>query len=144
MTPNQVLVMIRRALTFYQDERIKSAQKLIGVDGQEQLELTTEEDGKLQTWILDAESILTAEYNQKSLSEMAKQVYQVAKDWQREGDSADEDMQGAYDSDAKDLNGIGLLIQTGKLDEARQKVRNLDTIVRDQVPDDVWDFLFPD
>jgi len=43
--------------------------------------------------------------------------------------------------DASDLKKIARMIETGKLDAARAAIRHLDTIVRDAMPQEVWDGL---
>ena len=47
----------------------------------------------------------------------------------------------AYKKDREDLNIILGLCQAGNYKVAFERVQSLDTVVRDQVPDSVWDFL---
>lgn len=44
-------------------------------------------------------------------------------------------------ADCKDLRKIASLIRTEKFTEARSAIRNLDTLVREYIPQDVWDWL---
>jgi hypothetical protein len=46
-----------------------------------------------------------------------------------------------YSDDANDLKEIGLLISSGRFDEAAKKADLLDTLVREYIPAKVWDFL---
>lgn len=59
------------------------------------------------------------------------------KDFFPPGDS----IQKAYAADRKELRKIYHLFKIGKYKEADEKVSHLDTIVRDQIPVDVYDFL---
>lgn len=44
-------------------------------------------------------------------------------------------------TDASDLYAIGTLLKKGQVSQAKNLAWSLDTIVRDEIPDDVWDFL---
>jgi hypothetical protein len=46
-----------------------------------------------------------------------------------------------YDDDAKDLYAIAALIDAGSFVEALSKSQRLDTVVRETIPDNVWDWL---
>ena len=43
--------------------------------------------------------------------------------------------------DASDLYSIGTLIKKGQVNQARNLAYSLDTIVRDEIPQNIWDFL---
>ena len=53
-------------------------------------------------------------------------------------DTADAHMKKAYAADRKGLKNVLNLFKKGKLKEAYQVAWDLDTIVRDQIPDKVW------
>jgi hypothetical protein len=43
-----------------------------------------------------------------------------------------------YEQDAKDLQKIARLVRKGKLEQALDKIDNLDTAVRDEIPNSFW------
>ena len=44
-------------------------------------------------------------------------------------------------TDASDLYAVGTLLKKGQVSQAKTLAWSLDTIVRDEIPDDVWNFL---
>lgn len=62
-------------------------------------------------------------------------------EWGPDADAPDDGMLRCGAEDAKDLRVIGETIAAGDILEARKSVEWLDTIVRDSVPDAVWDYV---
>jgi ribosomal protein L32E len=56
-------------------------------------------------------------------------------------DTDEEDMLRMYREDLKDLKKIRTLIKNRKFKEAWKKARGLDTAVREEIPDNVYEFL---
>lgn len=72
--------------------------------------------------------------------EFVKALVRVARSWEMEA-FEDTSIGVSYLCDAKDLREIALLLARGEERKAQQKAYNLDTIVRDSIPDHVWEFL---
>lgn len=53
----------------------------------------------------------------------------------------DADMRKGGREDAADMNKIATMIATGKLKAAKSAIAHLDTVVREQIPQQVWDGL---
>jgi len=53
----------------------------------------------------------------------------------------DVDFANCYRSDAKDLREVSTLVRRGKVKEAALAAEQLDTLVRELIPDDCWDYL---
>lgn len=52
--------------------------------------------------------------------------------------SDDKSMQQCYRSDGRDLRAIATLIRSGNIEQARRDINHLDTLVREVVPESVW------
>jgi hypothetical protein len=75
---------------------------------------------------------------------LAEQLKQVAAAWQKEGTTnfkKDAHMLSVYASDSKDLLAIHSLFAKGQDKAAAQKASKLDTIIREQIPTELWDHL---
>lgn len=65
----------------------------------------------------------------------SKKVAAAADGWEAKATIFDDD---SYLSDAKDLREISVLLADGDIDEAKERIASLDTIVRDEIPDSVY------
>lgn len=71
---------------------------------------------------------------------MIKDFERAIKNWRHEPDD-DQEMIDCYSDDRKDLKHALKLMTLGMYEQAWDIVAGLDTIVRDQVPEDVYNFL---
>ena len=67
--------------------------------------------------------------------------------WERQGQEAgrdgDVELAAGYAEDVADLRAILRLIETGALHEAAEAIDCLDTLVRDQIPQRLYDAVVP-
>ena len=67
--------------------------------------------------------------------------------WERQGEEAgrdgDVELAAAYTEDAAELRSILRLIEAGALHEAAEAIDCLDTLVRDQLPQRLYDAVVP-
>jgi len=73
-------------------------------------------------------------YKEQALSAYSQQLERFA---------ADEDMLDVFSDDCFDHLMVADLVRDGELDEARRRLRSMDTVARYNCPDKVYDFLFP-
>lgn len=67
-------------------------------------------------------------------------MYEVSDTYARDFDHMD-DLRDTIRADMHDLRAIAVLINENKLAEAKEAVYNLDTLVRDYVPSNVYKWL---
>ena len=76
-----------------------------------------------------------------------EQFRQSIESWERQGPEAgrdgDTEQAAGYAEDVVDLRAILHLIETGALHEAAEAIDCLDTLVRDQLPQRLYDALVP-
>ena len=76
-----------------------------------------------------------------------EQFRQSIESWERQGQEAgrdgDAELAAGYAEDVADLRAILRLIETGALDEAAEAIDRLDTLIRDQIPDRLYDLVVP-
>ncbi len=76
-----------------------------------------------------------------------EQFRQSIKSWERQGQEAGRDGDGelaaGYAEDVADLRAILRLIETGALDEAAEAIDCLDTMVRNQLPQRLYESVVP-
>ena len=76
-----------------------------------------------------------------------EQFRQSIESWERQGKEAgrdgDVELAAGYAEDVADLRAILRLIETGALDEAAEAIDCLDTLVRDQLPQRLYDAVVP-
>ena len=76
-----------------------------------------------------------------------EQFRRSIKAWERQGQEAgrdgDVELAAGYAEDVADLRAILRLIETGALDEAAEAIERLDTLIRDQIPQRVYDAVVP-
>ena len=76
-----------------------------------------------------------------------EQFRQSIESWERHGREAgrdgDVELAAGYAEDVADLRAILGLIETGALDEAAEAIDCLDTLVRDQLPQRLYDAVVP-
>ena len=76
-----------------------------------------------------------------------EQFRQSIESWERQGQEAgrdgDAELAAGYAEDVADLRAILRLIETGALHEAAEAIDCLDTLVRDQVPQRLYDAVVP-
>lgn len=75
----------------------------------------------------------------------AKSVKEAAEHWLQDGKNGFKDdphMLKAYREDYNQLVKLANLIESGKYKPAAKYAQSLDTILRDEIPHDVWDFLW--
>ena len=76
-----------------------------------------------------------------------EQFRQSIDSWERQGHEADRDgdteLAAAYAEDVADLRAILRLIEAGALDEAAEAIDCLDTLVRDQIPQRLYEAVVP-
>lgn len=80
-----------------------------------------------------------------SYTRQAASIRAAAKRWLKEGKEHFEDetdMVDVYREDVVELNEIADLLDSGNLRKAQTKANDLDTVVREQIPEKVWDQLF--
>jgi len=76
--------------------------------------------------------------DKKLLKSFAKSIER----WAKNGKGcSDQYLVLAYEGDAKDLREVHDLIEAGDYQKAARVAFGLDTIVREQIPGKVWDFL---
>lgn len=68
----------------------------------------------------------------------ANKLRAVAEAWQAE---ATPDMMEVYESDAEQLRDVAQHIEQGAMAQAGDLAIKLDTILREQIPQDVWDMI---
>ena len=61
--------------------------------------------------------------------------------WGPDSGSFNQSMVDCGNDDAKDLRAIGELIRTGHKTKAGAAADSLDTAVRDEIPESVWEFI---
>lgn len=71
-----------------------------------------------------------------NIAQAAKEMEEVAQKYRAEYDGLVS--KKIIDGDVLDLLSISDLLKAGKIREAHEEARNLDTIVRDQIPETVW------
>lgn len=72
----------------------------------------------------------------------ASKVREVAKAWGNAWNGRkDPEMVAVHKADAKDIRMVATLIRKRKFAEAREAIYCLDTIVRDEIPSDIWAWL---
>lgn len=76
-----------------------------------------------------------------SEGEFEKSIARWSHQGQEAHDLGDEELAQAYASDVRDLKRFLQMYKEGKLDEAWAMARNLDTIVRELIPDPIYNFL---
>lgn len=72
--------------------------------------------------------------------EVAREIREAARVWEANADEDDRDMANIYRSDAKELMRVAQLVDAGRIQKARDAC-NMDTIVRDQLPNSFFDLL---
>ena len=76
-----------------------------------------------------------------------EQFRQSIESWERHrreaGRDGDAELAAAYGEDAADLRAILRLIETGSLHEAAEAIDCLDTLVRDQLPQRLYEAVVP-
>ena len=74
--------------------------------------------------------------------EVAREIRSAARSWAENADDDEEDrsMAKLYRADAKDLMRVAQLVDAGRIQQARDAC-NMDTIVRDQLPNSFFDLL---
>ena len=77
----------------------------------------------------------------KLTKKMIKEFESEIKDWCEDAEETDPEMIKAYEDDREDLEYIRDLMVEGDYDYAAQRAGDLDTVVRDQIPEAIWDFL---
>ena len=74
--------------------------------------------------------------------ECVYEIREAASDWGREALECDEaSLASAYAQDALDLNMVADLLEEGCGGQAATYAHELDTIVRECLSNDIWDFL---
>lgn len=72
--------------------------------------------------------------------EAIRRLERTIKNWQPEkGDDAS--MRACYTQDRKDLRKVLSLCKRGKWQEAIEFARGLDTLVREMIPNGIWDHI---
>jgi hypothetical protein len=92
---------------------------------------------------------ITITYTDGYIEDMVKAMDDEANDWElwhkrswgRGSSTPDAGMVKCGKADARSLRKVGKLIKSGKVQEAAEFASNLDTIVREAIPDKVWEFL---
>lgn len=81
--------------------------------------------------------------NKTQRQKCAHAIDQAARNWLKGAyeDPDDKELLDLYKADAKELRAIAKLLRQGKEEKAAEKVMDLDTIVRDEIPSDVYDAL---
>ena len=76
-----------------------------------------------------------------------EQFRQSIESWERQGKEAgrdgDAELAAGYAEDVADLRAILRLIETGALHEAAEAIDCLDTLVRDQIPQRLYEAVVP-
>ena len=76
-----------------------------------------------------------------------EQFRRIIESWERQGKEAgrdgDAELAAAYAEDVADLRAILRLIETGALHEAAEAIDCLDTLVRDQLPQPLYEAVVP-
>ena len=75
---------------------------------------------------------------------LISQLSEIADAWEAEGQQAfphDEHMKSVYHKDAEALREIQRFIATEQDTQAAAKAERLDTILREQLPPALWDYL---
>ncbi len=76
-----------------------------------------------------------------------EQFRQSIESWERQGKEAgrdgDAELAAAYAEDVADLRAILRLIEAGALHKAAEAIDRLDTLVRDQLPQRLYDAVVP-
>ena len=76
-----------------------------------------------------------------------EQIRQSIESWERQGQEAgrdgDVELAAGYAEDVADLRAILRLIETGALHEAAEAIDCLDTLVRDQLPQPLYEAVVP-
>jgi hypothetical protein len=82
----------------------------------------------------------------KITKEMLDNFDNVIREWKwNKGDYGDpKSMKKVYASDRKNLNSFYTLIEKGDYCKAGRYASNLDTIIRDIIPDDIYDIIMDD
>ena len=76
--------------------------------------------------------------------QVAKLIDQGAQEWEEHGKNNfanDKHMLKCYASDAEDLRSIASSLRSGNFYRAATKAYGLDTIVREQIPSGVWNYI---
>ena len=71
----------------------------------------------------------------------AEKIREAAKAWEHPDYKLDAEMTALHKSDAADLELIAALIEKEDLRRARIRADSLDTIIREEIPNDVWKWL---
>ena len=76
-----------------------------------------------------------------------EQFRQSIESWERQGQEAgrdgDVELAAGYAEDVADLHAILRLIESGALHEVTEAINGLDTLIRDQVPQRLYDPVVP-
>jgi len=93
------------------------------------------------------EKTMNRKTNKRTTAARLRRMDLAIRNWQLEGEKAarrgDADLAGTYARDAEDLQAIRDAYARGELDSARSMIDSLDTIVRDQIPMQLYYHLFP-
>ncbi len=74
----------------------------------------------------------------------ARSIREVAKEWRESGlvkFKNDKDMIKVHKEDAADMRQVALFLRMGNVKEAFKLSCSLDTIIREEIPVDVWKFM---
>ena len=76
-----------------------------------------------------------------------EQFRQSIESWEKQGQEVERDgdleLAACYAEDVADLRAILQLIETGALHEAAEAIDCLDTLIRDQIPQRLYDAVIP-
>jgi len=98
----------------------------------------------ITTKLIDMEPNTDLKPTPKATKSAAEQIEEAAKKWEKHGTqmfSKDPQMVAAYMKDKADLMMIAALLRKEQYEQALINAGNLDTIVRDTIPQPAWDFM---
>jgi hypothetical protein len=75
------------------------------------------------------------------ITDFKKAIAEWKKSGEEWGKKGDKEMLKVHEDDVEDLNFVLTLTEEGDYKNAEKRMYNLDTIVRDQVPTELYEFL---
>ncbi len=90
---------------------------------------------------------MNAKTNKRTTAAHLRRMDLAIRNWQLEGERAakdgDAELAKTYATDVADLQAIREAYARGEIDSARSMIDSLDTLVRDQIPMQLYYYLFP-
>jgi hypothetical protein len=75
------------------------------------------------------------------LKDVLKSFSDQIRRWENRANGCERYLALVYKEDAMDLWKVHALMKSGEYRKAKRVASSLDTIVREQIPDEAWDFL---